>query len=71
MQLCCYAQLLAEVTGNISAAIGVVMVSGRDRLRITGEPIELRQFRTADYWFYYLRLKDAFLKLMADFRLPT
>ena len=28
----------------------------------------MRQFRTADYWFYYLRLKDAFLKLMADFR---
>jgi uncharacterized protein len=68
MQLCCYAQLLAEITGTISAAISVVMVSGRERLRISGEPIELRQFRTADYWFYYLRLKDAFLKLMADFR---
>ncbi len=68
MQLCCYAQLLAELTGTISAAISVVMVSGRERLRISGEPIELRQVRTADYWFYYVRLKDAFLKLMADFR---
>ena len=68
VQLCCYAQLLAEITGSISAAIGVVMVSGRERLRITGKPIELRQFRTADYWFYCLRLKGAFLKLMADFR---
>ena len=39
MQLCCYAQLLAELTGTISAAISVVMVSGRERLRIGGEPV--------------------------------
>jgi hypothetical protein len=34
---------------------------------VTGEPLDLRRFRTSEYWFYYLRLKSAFLKLMADF----
>lgn len=34
---------------------------------MTGEPLDLRRFRTSEYWFYYLRLKSVFLKLMADF----
>ena len=67
IQLCCYAELLAAITGNPCSAVGTILVSSQHRLRVTGEPLDLRRFPTSDYWFYYLRLKSAFLKLMADF----
>ena len=56
IQLCCYAEMLQEITGYLPDRIGVILGSG-----------ELKPFRTADFFHYYLRIKSAFLELMASF----
>jgi hypothetical protein len=67
VQLCCYTELLSVATGVQPVEFGIVMVSSRSHLKLTGEVLDLRKFRTSDYWFYYLKVKEAFLRLMADF----
>ena len=57
VQLCCYSELLAAMTGNpIPAKFGVVLG--------TGEKVE---FKTSDFFHYYQNLKAAFLAMQQDF----
>ena len=50
LQLCAYAEMLEHQTGLAAPRIAVVLGSG-----------EVRHYRTADYFHYYLSLKQAFL----------
>lgn len=56
VQLCCYADMLEAMTGRRPAEIGVILGTGDER-----------RFRTSDFFHYYLRVRAAFLGLMARF----
>lgn len=56
IQLCCYAEMLAAIGGELPHKVRVVLGNG-----------EIPEFNTADYFHYYLQLKAAFLKQMKDF----
>ena len=51
IQLCCYAQMVAQVQGVLPEYLGVIL----------GDKTE-EKVRTSDYYYYYLALKDKFLK---------
>ncbi len=56
VQLCCYAEMLENLTGQRPEIVQVVL--GND---------EKVPFRTAEFFGYYLQLKEAFLTLMERF----
>ena len=56
IQLCCYAEMLEVMQGSRPEFVSVVL--GDD---------SQKRFRTDDYFYYYLQLKDAFLEQMAAF----
>lgn len=56
LQLCCYAEMLEPVLGKRPALLAVVLGNG-----------QIQRFRTDDYFFYYQRVKDAFLAQMNQF----
>jgi predicted RecB family nuclease len=56
VQLCCYAEILAELQGRLPENLAVVLGS-KDEL---GAP-NISQLRTADYFYYYKNLKKRFL----------
>jgi predicted RecB family nuclease len=56
IQLCCYAEMLADIQGIRPARIGIIL---GDKTR--------RWFRTDDYFFYYKQLKERFLDGQAQF----
>ncbi len=56
MQLCCYAEMLEAMTGRRPSRIHVVLGSN-----------ERRTYRTDDYFFAYLALKQDFLAFMEAF----
>ena len=58
IQLCCYAQMIEQIQGVLPENIGVML---GDKTEVT--------VRTADYYYYYLALKDKFLKAQASFDL--
>ena len=67
IQLCCYAELLEDLTGVPCTTVGVILVSSQNRLLATGIPLDLRSFRTSEYRYYYQALKRSFLQLMEEF----
>lgn len=56
IQLCCYAEMLMAAQGVLPAQIAVVLGN-----------CELKYFRTADYYYYYKTLKNAFLRQQESF----
>lgn len=56
IQLCMYADMLEHIQGVRPARFSVVFGTGAERL-----------FRTDDFFYFYLSLKDAFLEWMASF----
>jgi len=56
IQLCCYAEMLGAITGYLPERIAVILGNG-----------DLKSFRTADFFDYYLRVKAGFEALMASF----
>ena len=56
VQLCCYAEMLADLQGVLPPKVRVVLGSG-----------DMPEYRTADFYHYYLELKAAFLDLMDQF----
>lgn len=56
VQLCCYAEMLEAIQGVISKNVSVVLGNK-----------ERKSLRTSDYFHYYLRLKNNFLKAQRDF----
>lgn len=56
IQLCCYAEMLESITGYLPEWIAVILGNG-----------DLKSFRTADFFDYYLRVKSGFEALMASF----
>lgn len=62
IQLCCYAEMMEAVQGVRPRELQVVLGS-------TGPNRETR-FRTDDYYFYYLSLKEAFLEQQRNFDPP-
>ena len=55
IQLCCYAQMYEEMTGKLPDSIGVVLGTGK---RVS--------YRVKDFYFYYRRVRKAFLHNMAE-----
>ena len=60
IQLCCYADMLEEMTGQRPEAIGVVLGNGEECC-----------FRTNDVFYYYKRVKTAFFTFMDNFSSDT
>ncbi|MDP1604230.1 MAG: TM0106 family RecB-like putative nuclease [Legionella sp.] len=56
IQLCCYAEMLAEIQGRLPAQIVVVSGNG-----------EQKRFQTNDYFYYYQQLKQRFLAMHHSF----
>jgi len=56
LQLCCYADLLARGAGVPAQSIAIVLGSG-----------EVVRLRAADFHWYYLSVREAFLELMERF----
>jgi predicted RecB family nuclease len=56
IQLCCYADMLEEMTGKRSETIGIVLGNGEECC-----------FRTNDVFYYYERTKAAFFTFMDNF----
>jgi predicted RecB family nuclease len=56
IQLCCYADMLEEMTGKRSETIGIVLGNGEECC-----------FRTNDVFYYYERTKSAFFTFMDNF----
>jgi predicted RecB family nuclease len=56
IQLCCYAEMMKGLTGLMPQKVRVIL--GSD---------EIVEFRTADFFHYYLNLKNAFLSMMDAF----
>ncbi|MCF6148671.1 MAG: TM0106 family RecB-like putative nuclease [Candidatus Kuenenia sp.] len=56
IQLCCYAEMLEVMTSHRPGIIGIVLGNGEEK-----------QFRTSDFFYYYKRIKSAFLDLMDNF----
>ena len=55
IQLCCYAEMIEHLVGRRPSKIGVVLGTG-----------EAVSYRTDDFFYYYLRVKQGFLDLMAE-----
>ena len=60
IQLCCYADMLEEMTGKRPETIGIVLGNGEECC-----------FRTNDVFYYYERTKSAFFKFMNSFTPDT
>jgi predicted RecB family nuclease len=60
IQLCCYAEMLEQIQGILPESVGIVLGSGRQR-----------KFRTLDYYYFYLSLKDQFLRYQQNFDLDN
>ncbi|AMT97243.1 MULTISPECIES: TM0106 family RecB-like putative nuclease [Psychrobacter] len=58
IQLCCYAQMLESIQGCLPQYITVALGNG-----------EVQVLRTYDFYYYYLKLKDTFLKEHAEFHI--
>jgi predicted RecB family nuclease len=56
IQLCCYAEMLQAVQGVLPQNIAVVLGSN-----------QIQQFRTTDYFYFYLSLKKSFLDFQNSF----
>jgi len=56
IQLCCYSEMLEALQGTRPEWMQVVLGNG-----------ERKRFRTDDYFYYYTRLKQAFLRQMEEF----
>lgn len=56
IQLCCYADMLEEMTGQRPGNIGIVLGSGEEC-----------NYRTNDVFYYYKRIKSAFFLFMNSF----
>ena len=56
IQLSCYAEMLESIQGIIPNKIAVVLGTN-----------EIQSFTTSDYYFFYLSLKERFLKQFEDF----
>ncbi len=56
MQLCCYTEMLTEIQGRRPKTITVVLGNG-----------QYATFKVADFYYYYLTLKDQFLQSQATF----
>jgi predicted RecB family nuclease len=56
VQLCCYAEMLAAVQGVLPPTVRIVLGSG-----------EMPAYATSDFYYYYLQLKEGFLRLMEKF----
>ena len=56
IQLCCYAEMLAEIQGNFAPTIGVILGDN-----------SLKEFKIDDYYFYYQKLKSRFLQFQNKF----
>lgn len=56
VQLCAYAEMLTGITGKMPRTVGIFLGSG-----------ERAEFRTDDFYHYYLTLKRAFLDLQDSF----
>jgi predicted RecB family nuclease len=56
LQLCCYAEMLEPILGHRPTHLAVVLGSN-----------QIQRFRTDDYFFYYQRVKAAFLEQMQQF----
>ena len=56
IQLCCYAEMLESITGYLPERIAVILGNG-----------DLKSFRMADFFDYYLRVKSGFEALMDSF----
>ncbi len=56
IQLCCYAEMLEHIQGKRPPVVRVVLGNG-----------EARSFRTDDYFYFYLQLKNAFLAQQRSF----
>ena len=51
IQLCCYAEMLEAIQGRRPQSVGIILGNG-----------EPKSFRTDDYFYCYLQLKEAFLE---------
>ncbi|MBL8872645.1 MAG: TM0106 family RecB-like putative nuclease [Planctomycetaceae bacterium] len=60
LQLCCYAEMLEPILGRRPTHLAVVLGSN-----------QIQRFRTDDYFFYYQRVKTAFLEQMQQFNPAT
>lgn len=60
IQLCCYAEMLENIQGNLAPHIGVILGDN-----------SLREFKIDDYYFYYQKLKKRFLQFQTDFSKDT
>jgi predicted RecB family nuclease len=60
IQLCCYADMLEEMTGQRPETIGIVLGNGEECC-----------FRTNDVFYYYERTKSAFFAFMDNFSPDT
>ena len=56
IQLCCYAEMLAEIQGEMPSKVRVVLGSG-----------DMPEYATNDFFYYYRQLKGGFLQLMKEF----
>lgn len=56
LQLCCYAEMLEQITCSLPGTIAVILGNG-----------DVKSFRTAGFFAYYQRVKQRFLELMAGF----
>lgn len=59
--------MLEHLTQVPCTTVGVILVSAQSRLQATGDPLDLRAFKTNDYRYYYQALKRSFLRLMDEF----
>jgi predicted RecB family nuclease len=60
IQLCCYAEMLENIQGNLAPHIGVILGDN-----------SLQEFKIDDYYFYYQKLKKRFLQFQTDFSKDT
>lgn len=56
IQLCCYAEMLAEIQGVLPVCFAIVLGDGT-----------LKSFRTQDYYYFYRQLKHQFLEFQNNF----
>jgi predicted RecB family nuclease len=56
IQLCCYAEMLETLQGRLPESLRIILGNN-----------EIKHFRTADFYYYYLQVKQAFLKQQETF----
>lgn len=56
LQLCCYAEMLEEIQGTRPKNLRIILGNG-----------EMRSFKTDDYYYYYLKVKESFLNQQENF----